>query len=111
MMPIRYERDDARRRVVVIVQGTIEPDDAFAVIERQCLDDVWSYGLLYDRRHMTGRLDPRRAASSPGSGRAAPFTRARPYRDLGDRSPVERDGLLVRGPRKTDVDDRGVSPS
>jgi hypothetical protein len=53
-MPIRYERDDARRRVVVTVHGTIEPDDAFAVIEQQRLDDAWSYGLLYDLRLMTG---------------------------------------------------------
>jgi hypothetical protein len=32
------------------------PDDALAVIERQRLDDARSYGLLYDLRHMTGRL-------------------------------------------------------
>jgi hypothetical protein len=55
-MPIRYERDDVRRRVVVTVEDTIEPDDAFAIIERQRLDDAWSYGLLYDLRLMTGRL-------------------------------------------------------
>ena len=55
-MSIRYECDDARRRVVIIVQDTIEPDDAFAVIERQRLDDTWSYGVLYDLRLMTGRL-------------------------------------------------------
>src|SRR6266851_6019194 len=55
-MSIRYERDDASRRVVIIVQGTIEPDDVFAVIGRQRLDSAWSYGLLYDLRSMTGRL-------------------------------------------------------
>jgi hypothetical protein len=55
-MPIRYECDDARRRVVVTVQGTIDPDDSLAVIERQRLDDAWTYGLLYDLRLMTGRL-------------------------------------------------------
>src|SRR5437879_4076027 len=55
-MSIRYEHDDASRRVVIIVQGTIEPDDAFAVIGRQRLDNAWSYGLLYDLRFMTGRL-------------------------------------------------------
>ena len=54
-MPIRYERDDTRRRVMVTVQGTLEPD-ALAVIERQRLDDAWSYGLLYDLRLMTGHL-------------------------------------------------------
>ena len=56
MMSIRYERDDARRRVVSIGQGTIEPGDTFAVIERQRLDDTWAYGVLYDLRLMTGRL-------------------------------------------------------
>jgi hypothetical protein len=55
-MPIRYERDGARRRVVIIAQGTIEPDDAITVIERQCLDDTWRYGVLYDLRLTTGRL-------------------------------------------------------
>jgi hypothetical protein len=55
-MPIRYECDDARRRVVVTVQGTIDPDDSLAIIERQRLDDTWSYGLLYDLRLMAGRL-------------------------------------------------------
>src|SRR5229473_38088 len=55
-MPIRYERDDVSRRVMLTVQGPIEPDDAFAVIDRQRVDPTWSYGLLYDLRLMTGRL-------------------------------------------------------
>jgi hypothetical protein len=38
-MPIRYELDDARRRVVIIVQDTIEPDHAVAVFERL---ELWS---------------------------------------------------------------------
>jgi hypothetical protein len=52
-MPIRYHRDDSRRRVVVTVEGAVEPADALAVIERQRLEDAWSYGLLYDLRLMT----------------------------------------------------------
>jgi hypothetical protein len=55
-MPIRYERDDSRRCVVVTVQGAVEPNDALAIIERQRLEDAWSYGLLYDLPLMTGRL-------------------------------------------------------
>lgn len=47
-MSIRYERDDVRRRVVVTVQGTIELDDALAVIERQRVDDAWSYAARSD---------------------------------------------------------------
>ena len=34
-MAIRYERDDARRRVVVTVQGTFESGDPLAVIEER----------------------------------------------------------------------------
>lgn len=41
-MPIRYERDDARRRVVVTAEGTIDPYDTLGVIERQRLDDAWN---------------------------------------------------------------------
>jgi hypothetical protein len=59
MMPIRYERDDARRRVVVIVQGTLEPDDAFAVIEA---------GTRLWRLPQSGRaLSPRTRPVSPAN--------------------------------------------
>jgi hypothetical protein len=34
-MPMRYQRNDARRRMVVTVQSTIDPDDTPAVIELQ----------------------------------------------------------------------------
>jgi hypothetical protein len=54
-MPVRYERDDARRRVVVTVEGAFETRDMFTVIARQRAEDTWSYGLLYDLRRMKGR--------------------------------------------------------
>jgi hypothetical protein len=53
-MPIRYERDDARQRVVVTVHGPFAVADFLAVIERQRGDDAWAYGMLYDLRGMTG---------------------------------------------------------
>ena len=53
-MPIRYERDDARRRVVITIQGPFEPADFLAVIERWRGEDVGAYGMLYDLRSMTG---------------------------------------------------------
>ena len=53
-MPIRYERDDARRRVVVTMQGPFVLADFLEVIERQRRDDAWTYGILYDLRGMTG---------------------------------------------------------
>jgi hypothetical protein len=52
-MPTQYERDDVRRRVIVTMTGAAEPDDFIAVIERQRAEGTWSYGLLYDLRHMT----------------------------------------------------------
>jgi hypothetical protein len=54
-MPVRYERDDTRRRVVVTAQGAFLTSDMLTVIERQRADDAWSYGILYDLRRMTGR--------------------------------------------------------
>jgi hypothetical protein len=53
--PVRYERDDARRRVVVTVEGAFQTSDVIAVIGRQRAEDTWSYGMLYDLRHLTGR--------------------------------------------------------
>jgi len=53
-MPIRYERDDARRRVVVTIKGAFAIEDFLAVIERQRGDNASAYGLLYDLRGMTG---------------------------------------------------------
>ena len=53
-MPIRYERDDARRRVVVTIQGPFAVADFLAVMERQRDDGAWTYGMLSDLRGMTG---------------------------------------------------------
>ncbi len=54
-MSIQYERDDARRRVKVTVQGTFEKSDMLAIIERQRAEDTWAFGLFVDMRLMTGR--------------------------------------------------------
>jgi hypothetical protein len=53
-MPIRYERDDARRRVAITIEGPFEPVDFLAVIERWRGEDIGAYGMLYDLRGMTG---------------------------------------------------------
>jgi hypothetical protein len=53
-MPVRYERDDARRRVVVTVHGAFETSDMLAVSERQRADDTWNYGTLLDLRRIAG---------------------------------------------------------
>jgi hypothetical protein len=43
-VPVRYERDDARRRVVVTVEGAFQASDMLAVFGRQRAEDTWSYG-------------------------------------------------------------------
>ena len=53
-MPIHYERDEVRRRVVVTVEGLFETDDMFAIMARQRAEHTWTYGILYDLRGMTG---------------------------------------------------------
>ena len=53
-MSIRYERDDASRRVVITVEGPFAAADFLAVMERQRADGAWTYGMLYDLRGMTG---------------------------------------------------------
>ena len=53
-MPIRYERDDARRRVVITFPPTYQAADAVAAIERHHAEGVWSYGVLYDLRVLRG---------------------------------------------------------
>jgi len=49
-----YDRDDARRRLVITLQGAFQTADVLAAIERQRVEDTWSYGLLYDLRGVTG---------------------------------------------------------
>jgi hypothetical protein len=52
-MPLRYERDDVRRRVVVTVTGSFEGADLVELLDRQTDDGTWTYGFLYDARGMT----------------------------------------------------------
>ncbi|HEV3062849.1 MAG TPA: hypothetical protein VGY48_31675, partial [Vicinamibacterales bacterium] len=53
-MPVRYERDDARRRVVVTISGAFQLDDILVIMERLRSEDTWAYGVLYDLRHVVG---------------------------------------------------------
>ncbi len=57
-MPVRYERDDARRRVVVTVQGEFQTSDMLPVSEGQGAEDTSGYGMLFDLRRMTGHATP-----------------------------------------------------
>jgi hypothetical protein len=53
-MPIRYQRDDVRRRVMLTVEGPFAVADFLAVMERQRADNAGAYGMLADLRGMTG---------------------------------------------------------
>jgi hypothetical protein len=55
MMPIRYERENDRRRVLVTVDGALQTDDALAILARRRGDGTWTYGTLCDLRAMTDR--------------------------------------------------------
>jgi hypothetical protein len=53
-MSISHECDDARRRVVVRIQGIFQPADVLAIMARQRSEETWTYGILYDLRGVTG---------------------------------------------------------
>lgn len=46
-MPITYDRDDERRRIVVTTIGIVGIDDLL-VTDRQASEETWQYGVLYD---------------------------------------------------------------
>lgn len=49
-MPIHYERDARRRRIVATSAGTVTLSDAIAIIDRQAAEGAWLHGVLYDTR-------------------------------------------------------------
>jgi hypothetical protein len=49
-MPIHYERDDKKRRILTISEGDVTLDDTLGVIDRQVADGAWTYRMLFDTR-------------------------------------------------------------
>jgi hypothetical protein len=49
-MAVTYQRDDARRRIVVTIVGTISSVDIVEIINRQLSEGAWQYAILYDSR-------------------------------------------------------------
>jgi len=49
-MPITYERDDLRRRIIVTLEGPLDVDEIVATIDRQASEGTWHYSRLYDAR-------------------------------------------------------------
>src|SRR5204863_4521364 len=50
VMPIHYERDDRKRRIVITSAGPVTAADALAIIDRQAAEGAWTYSVLYDTR-------------------------------------------------------------
>jgi hypothetical protein len=49
-MPIHYERDDRRRRIVEMPVGVVTVQDIIGVMNRQVEEGAWSYTVLADAR-------------------------------------------------------------
>lgn len=54
-MPIRYDRDDTRRLVVLTVTGSFDRREFEAAMARHTEEDAWTYAVLWDLRQMEGR--------------------------------------------------------
>jgi hypothetical protein len=51
-MPFQYVRDDAKRRVTLILSDPLTVAERIAALEQQIADEVWRYGVLIDARSM-----------------------------------------------------------
>ncbi|MQA29216.1 MAG: hypothetical protein GEU82_05160 [Luteitalea sp.] len=49
-MPLHYERDDTRRRILIVARAPVTLEETIAVINRQGAEGAWSYAMLYDAR-------------------------------------------------------------
>lgn len=47
-MPIAYERDDARRLILVTVTNPYAVDEILQTIDRQVAEGAWEYAMLYE---------------------------------------------------------------
>jgi hypothetical protein len=49
-MPLHYELDEARRRILVVSHGVVTLAETVAIIDRQAAAGAWSLPTLYDAR-------------------------------------------------------------
>ena len=54
-MPMSYVRHDDRHLVVVTIEGTFDPSEIVEVMRRLDEDDIWTHGVLWDLRQMSGQ--------------------------------------------------------
>src|SRR3954463_16819239 len=52
-MPIRYERDNERRRALIAITGAFDATELLDCLERHRAEGGWTFGILYDLRFMT----------------------------------------------------------
>jgi hypothetical protein len=71
-VPVRYQRDDSRHRAVITITGPFNVSEVRACMEQHRAEGAWSYGVLYDLRHMTS--EPTRETL----GEFAALTKPRP---------------------------------
>jgi hypothetical protein len=52
-MAVSFHRDDAARRINVVVTGPLFAMEILRVVDRQAEEGLWDYACLYDERQMT----------------------------------------------------------
>jgi hypothetical protein len=77
-MPVQYERDDVRRRVVITVQGALQMSEMLTAIERQRTEDTWTYGALFDFRRVVGHPTVAELRDLMGQASGHPIAAGRP---------------------------------
>ena len=69
-MPVSFERDDAKRRVLLAALGTVTAADLIHAMDRQAAEGIWQYSVLYDSSEVTDPPSPadlRRVATHAAS--------------------------------------------
>ena len=51
-MPFQYLRDDAKRRITLILSDPLTVAERIGAMEHQVADGTWRYGVLIDARRM-----------------------------------------------------------
>jgi hypothetical protein len=57
-MPIEYQRDDLRRVITVTLIEPISLDELLSQTDRQWVEGVWEYAVLYDARAISHSRPP-----------------------------------------------------
>ena len=104
-MPIHYERDDKKRRILTISEGEVTLDDTLAVIDRQVADGAWTYRMLFDTRASPSlpTLDELHQVVRHVGGAHHQVRPARSGRPGGRGSGALRDWRAIRAARRSDI--------